>query len=387
VDPRKAQTPFGEWSKIWMDAQSVDPNTVSKRRGLLKKHLLPEWEFTPLCDINLFVAKAWSGRQTHDPSTVTQALTLLSMILTGAADADYLAGNPLAHRRRTTGSSNRQSKAESVWAHPEHVHAIHDRLGGVAGLMVLTAAYTGLRWGELTSLHRSNCLLLRRDKLPNGKHQVRRVIRIDPDVGALHEVAFELTEDERAAWRVKEQARLARATAPGSKTRRPPRLREAPETEVRLYLGPPKNTKSAREVDVPPFLAELLTEHMATWPHPYLFTCPKGGTYWRRGNFARSELRPAADGRKALPATKGHAPRPAWVPLLPGLTMRGLRHSHDTWMKEDRIDRALRFERMGWVVDDIEGVYEHVSPQMRLELLEALEKRWARGLELASSAS
>jgi hypothetical protein len=66
------------------------------------------------------------------------------------------------------------------------------------------------------------------------------------------------------------------------------------------------------------------------------------------------------------------------VPILPGLAMRGLRHSHSTRMKEGRIDRALRFERMGWVVDDIEGVYEHATPQIRKELLDPLQARWTR---------
>lgn len=68
--------------------------------------------------------------------------------------------------------------------------------------------------------------------------------------------------------------------------------------------------------------------------------------------------------------------------------MRGLRHTHDTWMKEDRVDRALRFETMGWAVKDIEGVYEHVTPQMRKDRLDALEARWKRarrsGLSVAS---
>jgi integrase len=375
VDPRKGRMPFGEWAAVWMAAQTIDPNTRAKRRRLLKLLLL-EWEFTPIAEINLFAAKTWGARQTCDQTTVRHALTLLSMILTGASDADLIHGNPLAGRRRTTKSDNRKAapKPEAVWAHPEDAHAIYERLGGVAGLMVLTCAYTGLRWGELAGLHRANCCLLRRDRLPDGSAFVRRVIRIDPQVGTLHEVEFELDEEELEAWRQAEEARIAKAVAAGKS----PRRRKEPDARVQLYLGPPKNEKSAREVDVPPFLAELLASHMAVWPHEHLFSTP-GGQYWRRGNFGRQQLRPAADGRKPLPASKGHAPRAAWDPILPGLTMRGLRHSHDTWMKEDRIDRALRFQRMGWVVRDIEGVYEHVTPDMRRELLEALEARWSRG--------
>lgn len=377
VDPKKAQTHFGVWAPIWMAAQTVDPNTVAKRKRLLRNHLLPEWEHTPICDINLFVAKSWGARQTCDQVTVGHALTLLSMILTGASDAGMLHGNPLAGRRRTPKTDNRRAapKPEAVWAHPEHAVEIYNRLGGVEGLMVLVAAFTGLRWGELAGLHKSQCLLLRRDRLEGGKHFVRKVLRIDPQVGTLHEVEFELTADELAAWRIAEKARVEKAVAAG----RTPRPKKEPDARVELYLGPPKNEKSAREVDVPPFLAELLAVHLATWPHEYPFST-QGGQNWRRGNFGRQALRPAADGRTALKASRGHAPRTAWEPILPGLTMRGLRHSHDTWMKEDRIDRALRFQRMGWVVKDIEGVYEHVTPQMRMELLDALQARWERAL-------
>ncbi len=79
----------------------------------------------------------------------------------------------------------------------------------------------------------------------------------------MHEVEFELTADGLAAWRIAEKARIEQAVAAG----RTPRPKQEPENRVELYLGPPKNEKSAREVDVPPFLAELLAVHLATWPH------------------------------------------------------------------------------------------------------------------------
>lgn len=383
VDPKLAMTPFGKWVPIWTAAQRVDPGTVAKRRRLLKTHLLPEWENTPLCKINLFVAKAWGARQTCDQVTVGHALTLLSMILTGAADAEYITHNPLAGRRRKTGGSNidEEEKAEKVWAQPDQAYDLYERLGGVAGLMVLTTAYTGLRWGELTGLHKSNCLLLRQDRVA-GKVYPRKVIRIDRKVGALHEVEIEVTPEQLAEWRAREDARIEAGIAKG----RSPRRRKDPETRIALYLGKPKNKKSAREVDVPPFLAELLAVHMATWKHPYLFTTPTDGAWWRRSNFGRA-LRPAADGRAESLRRVGTAGHPGWEPIVPGLTMHGLRHGHDTWMKEDHVDRALRFERMGWLAKDIEGVYEHVTPQMRQDLLTALQARWEGALEHARQAS
>lgn len=394
-DPEKARTPFGEFAPVWMAAQKVAPATANKRRYLLNRHLLPAFEKTPLCQINLFTAQAWANKQTCAPATVNASLTLLSSILTGAADAGYLLANPMYGRRRKaidrpehdvtkqhgTVDHTEDDEQEVVWAQPEDVYALYRRLGGMAGLMVVTAAYTGLRWGELTGLHRSNALLKRADKIDRQPFE-RTVLRIDPKVGSLHEVEFELDEAELVAWHAAEDQRLAECREKGWKAKR----RKEPKTVVKLYLGPPKNKTSAREVDLPPFLVTLWEKHLAEWPHEYVFATPEG-KWWRRGNFARSHLRPAADGREAIERKRGFAGREKWEPILPGLTMHGLRHSHDTWMKDDRVDRALRFETLGWSVSgDIEGVYEHVTPRMRKERLEALEARWRRGRRVALRA-
>lgn len=384
-DPEKARTAFGAFVPVWMEAQKVAPATVIKRQRLLTRHLLPAFANTPLFEINLFTARAWGNRQTCAQSTVNHALTLLSMILTGAADAGYLLANPMYGRRRQTNRAEHDTTQqhgavehaaagdeETVWAQPEDVWALHERLDGVVALMMVTTAYTGLRWGELAGLHRSNALLQRVDRL-DGKAFERTVLRIDPKVGSLHEVEFALTAEEVQAWHAGEDARLEECRAKGWKAVR----RKEPKGQVRLYLGPPKNRTSAREVDLPPFLVALWEAHLESWPHEYVFATPDG-SWWRRGNYSRL-LRPAADGRVAVPRKRGFAGRQGWEPVLPGLTMRGLRHTHDTWMKEDRVDRALRFQVQGWAVGDIEGVYEHVTPLMRKERLDALEARWIRG--------
>lgn len=383
-DPEKARTPLKEFVPTWMAAQKVAPATVIKRQRLLSRHLLPAFGDTKLCEINIFTARAWGNKQTCAPTTVSHALTLLSMILTGAADAGYLLANPMYGRRRQTdrdvhdvtqqqGSVNHDDEeTEEVWAQPEEAFRIFERLGGVQGLMVLSACYTGLRWGELTGLHRDNVLLKRHDEL-DGKPFERTVLRVDPKVGSLHEVEFALNSDELDAWHKAEDERLAACLEKGWKANR----RKEPKGQIRLYLGPPKNKTSKREVDLPPFLVDLWKQHLKEWPHEYVFTTP-GGQWWRRANFTRV-LRPAADGRKAIETKRGFAGRAEWKPLLPGFTMRGARHTHDTWMKEDRVDRALRFKTQGWAVTgDIEGVYEHVTPLMRKERLDALENRWKR---------
>lgn len=382
IDPAKAKVLFGAWVKIWQKANAPRPGTASKRRQLLKSLLLPEWEFTPLHQVNnVFTVKAWATRavQGHDAVTIGHARSLLSSILTGAEDAGYIVANKLYGRKISVENHERDgddADKEEVWAQPDDAYRMYERLGGVHGLMVLAECYLGPRWGELNGLHKDNCLLKRTDRI-DGKPVVRHVIRIDGKVGSLHEDLFELDEAELASWQAKEDARLARCREKEWKANR----RKAPESEVRLYLGPPKNKYSAREVDVPPFLVKLLGEHIESWPHDYPFVTPSGA-WWRRRNFSRV-LRPAADGRDAVEKQRGRAERAEWDPILPGFTMRGGRHTHDTWMKDDRVDRALRFLTMGWVPKDIEGTYEHVTPEMRQHRLTTLEARWTRGMSVA----
>jgi integrase len=371
IDPRKGQTPFKDWAQTWMTAQKVEGRTVERRYYLLDTHLLPKWGKVPLLGINWFEVRAWlDGGMTCAESTRRDAATLLSMMLTGAADAGYIPVNPLYQRRRTASKKKRDAK---VWAYPDQVLAIADRPASRADrLMIITAAWTGMRWGELCGLHRDNCGLLRRDR-DGTTTLVRRVIRIDPDVGALHEVAVRMTEEDLEEWEKQERARLGKAERAG----RPAKPKKPPKNRVEVYLGSPKPPNGAREIDIPPFLAQLLDEHMAAWPHPHLFVGPDG--HWhRRNNWNARVIAPAADGRPGKPRTRGRAEIPAWEPILPGQRLHGFRHGHKTWMIEDDIPEVLQCEQMGHELDGIRGVYSHPSVAMRKKRLDALQARWER---------
>ncbi len=74
------------------------------------------------------------------------------------------------------------------------------------------------------------------------------------------------------------------------------------------------------------------------------------------------------------------APLTCWLPVKDGLTPHGLRHSHKTWMAEDGIPEILAEQRLGHDVPGMRGLYAHVSPRMREELLAALQGRWEESL-------
>lgn len=122
---------------------------------------------------------------------------------------------------------------------------------------------------------------------------------------------------------------------------------------------------SARTIHLPAFLADLLRQHQQRQHHEHVFTAADD-TLLRRSNFRR---------RIWIPAVAGDTKR-GWEPILPGLTFHGLRHTHRTWLTEDRVHEVLIFNRMGWHLDGVRGIYDHVTKIMIIHLLDQLQQRW-----------
>jgi integrase len=197
-------------------------------------------------------------------------------------------------------------------------------------LLVITAAYTGMRWGELAGLHRDNVVLD-----PPGSRVVPH-LRVDPDLGALHEVAG------------------------------------------RLWLGPPKTESSERIVVLPRFLTHLLAEHLAEHPYPFVFTGRDGG-HVRRGSFRA---------RVWLPALAGDPDHPdpsRRNPVCAGMAFHRLRHAHKTWMIEDGIPEIAQYARLGHRMPGVAARYAHPTYVMWHRLLQALQHRWQHEASTAST--
>lgn len=63
-------------------------------------------------------------------------------------------------------------------------------------------------------------------------------------------------------------------------------------------------------------------------------------------------------------------------PILSGLTFHEGRHSHSTWLAEDRIPEVARRARLGQTMKGMGRIYDHVTVEMRVQVLQALEARW-----------
>ncbi|WP_133854523.1 site-specific integrase [Labedaea rhizosphaerae] len=250
------------------------------------------------------------------------------MLLDDAVDEELISRNPVRRRRRGRRRDRTPSARERVWAMPDHIvriAATATTLGGPsAGLLIITAAWTGCRWGELTGLQWHNV-----DLTDPGN----ATITIDPDIGALH------------------------------------------ESKHTLYLGPPKTPASARTIRLPRFLALLLRQHQHIASSSFVFTSPRG-CLLRRSTFDRRVLRPACDGN---PTTGVPAVRT-------GLTFHGLRHSHKTWLIADHVPEIAQARRLGHHLRNrLVETYSHVAPEVETHLLRCLEKRWQRTAHLRHS--
>ena len=314
---------LADWVSCWWPTLDLDTRTLENYRSYLRCHILPRFGTLPIEAITPLDIQAWSTHALENgyaPATVGGWKNLLSMIFADAVDEGLAAANPVRkHRRR--GRRSRHLRPERVWATPEQILAVADQAGMLGGptarLLIIAAAWTGCRWGELTGLHRDNIDLQ------------RGVITIDTWHGALH------------------------------------------ESNGQRWIGPPKTASSARRIHLPRFLTELLGEHLDSHPYEYVFTTEPGTWLWR-STFTRRVLRPAADGNLdvANPAVRTH-------PVSPGLTFHGLRHSHNTWMITDDIPEIARARRLGHHTDNRTAeTYSHVSGEIHHRLLTALEHRW-----------
>jgi integrase len=328
IDPDSNRRTLAEWVAEWLGALDVDTRTEDNYRSLLKNHILPKWGDTQLRDFSNNQVLKWlkeirDGRG-RAQVTVDGIKKLLSIILEDAVAEKLIPSNPIQARRRGRRSSGAAATKEKVWGEPWEVLSIADQVAAVyswsGALLIVTAAWTGARWGELVGLQRPNLHLFDDDT---------GYFTIDPKIGALH------------------------------------------ESGTALWLGPPKNTVSARDVTLPPFLVRLLRIHLKTHDHPHVFTSIDGRLH-RRSNFSRRAMRPAADGNLHV-----HDPRVRLQPVKDGLTFHGLRHSHKTWMIAEYLPEVAQERRLGHKLPDkIVETYSHVAPEVEAKLLAALQRRW-----------
>jgi integrase len=324
--PTASSQPFGGWIDPWFGSIDVADSTRSQYLSLTRNHIQPRWGSVPFNAISNIDAHSWAIKLRNSglaDSTVKTIMKILTMMLADAADEGIIPASPIQARRR--GRRRQQRKAAVVLATALDVLRIALQAAELAGdwaaILIISAAYTGARWGELTGLQRINI------HLDDG------CFIIDPDIGALHEV------------------------------------------DGNLSLGPPKTASSARTVTLPPFLIDMWRYLLELHDHPHLFVS-RDLQLLRRSNFSRRVMRPAADGNLKLinPCVRTQ-------PIREGLVFHGLRHSLNTWLIGDGIPEVGRARRLGHQIPNkVREIYDHMAPEVEAKILAALQQRWQNSL-------
>ena len=235
---------------------------MANYRYAIEVHILPEFGDRALASLTAQQVGTWEMQITargYSRRTARDARTTLTTLL-GDAIPRYIQVNP-AQRKRGKGRKGqrrieRNEQAEKVWPTPLEALLVAERCAALSGrdtdfLVVITLAYTGMRWSELVGLAPAF---------------------VDDDIIHIDWKLYEL--------------------------------------KGRFYKGRPKDG-SIRAADLPPFLAEMLARHIAdksgqrckchNTEHPwcpgaeYVFLGP-GGSHFPRSGYGEHYFRPAADG-------------------------------------------------------------------------------------------
>ncbi|MGX1884455.1 LacI family DNA-binding transcriptional regulator [Streptomyces sp. NPDC055287] len=160
-DPAAGQITFGAYASRWYAVQDLAASTMQNYRRHIEEHLLPEFADLPLAAIQRTDVDAWDRKERalYAASSVKTWRGTLHLLFEDAVDEDLLSANP-ATRRRGRGKRAGRSRnrgPEKVITDPLGLLLIAERASLLSGrddefVGVVTKGYTGVRWGELVGL-------------------------------------------------------------------------------------------------------------------------------------------------------------------------------------------------------------------------------------------
>jgi integrase len=231
ADPEAGRVPLGEYAARWiLERPGLAPRTTALYEGLLRLHLDPELGGVDLVDLTPARIRSWRKGlldRGAGPVTVAKCYRLLRSVLnTAVEDDELIRRNPC----RIKGAGAEASPERPV-ATPGQVLDLVDAMPERWRALVLLAAATSLRWGELMGLTRAEIDL------------------------------------QRGTVRV---------------------VRSVAEVRGQFVMGPPKSRASKRVVSIPLAAVPVVREHLRRFaevgPTGRVFVGPKGATL-RRTNF------------------------------------------------------------------------------------------------------
>lgn len=228
IDPRLGHITLREYAEGWAETKAnVRDRTRLNVEGRLRAHILPAFDDTALGSIKPADVRAWVAALTSKglaPSTVKATYLTFGQIMSTAEIDGIIRRSPCIGIELPAEGS----RAEMHFLTPTQVDALAEAMDDRYRCLIFTAAYTGMRAGEIGALRLDRVNLLKRT------------------VDVVESIA---------------------------------------EVQGKLTTGPTKTGKR-RAVTLPAFLAEMLGEHIGRYPslEGYVFTAAQGGPI-RQHNF------------------------------------------------------------------------------------------------------
>jgi integrase len=308
------------FAERYLAERSLRPTTIRGYRKLLANRILPYFGEMPLIDVSLAEIKRW--RASLDPTTVATnaaAYRLLRSLLQAAEEEELIDRAP----PKVRGASSAPVKNVAQPATFDELAVIVDNMPERLRLLIVLAAFVGLREGELLELRRSDV-----DGVTGRVHVTRKV---DKD---------------------------ADPTVPGA----------CPNCG--RHIGSPKTRSGKRTVHVPPpflkMLQQHLLEHTAEGPHGLVF--PGDRTDHMSVRYLMDRYRPAreAAGR-------------------PDLTIHHLRHTALTLAGQQGATAAELQARAGHASQAAMAIYQHATLDRDKALAEKIGETYVGWRDARSS--
>ncbi|MGH2688176.1 MAG: tyrosine-type recombinase/integrase [Actinomycetota bacterium] len=301
IDPARSAIRLGDWARQWLDHKlNLRRASFARDEGCVRNQIVPAFGSTPIgriarADIQRWVKELSDGGLSA--ASVRRCHRVLNSILAEAVNDRLIPESPC---RRI--SLPRLPNRECLYLTAEEVERLATAIDPLFRALVYSAVYLGCRWGELAGLRRENLDL------------VRRQVRI---VGTLEEVG----------------------SGP-------------------VYIEETKTRTSRRMLTFPPFLAELLAEHLSRVSLGEFVFLGRTGSVLRRGNFRLRHWKPGV----------------AAAGLDQGLRFHDLRHSCAALLVAQGAHPKEIQARLGHSsITTTLNTYGHLWPTLGVQLDEKIE--------------
>ncbi len=247
TDPRLAKTELAGWMAEYQATRvNLGRQTQARDEATIRNHVLPRfgnWMIGSIQPIHVAQWVADLDAARYAPATVRKAYQLLAAAMNAAVESGLIGRSPC----RGVKFPKLKTMSTIRYLEPAEINVLADAIDPRYSAMVLTAAYTGLRFSELRAI--------RVDRFD----ALRRTIRVSESLV---------------------------------------------EIGGQFFFEKPKSEASRRTVRVPSFLVDALAAHLAKYADDsgLIFSAPTGGPI-RRSNFRRRIWLPAVEASVGQPCT------------------------------------------------------------------------------------